>query len=101
MTKNPFRVRYYEFSPGAQENVMLKVSAFENSDSLLAICDRPASQRIIQENNINSETCDLDLFFNSNPFSYTGDNPPDCCRGNFSIAKVVSEIVLNLTVFLA
>ncbi len=87
----PFRVRFYSFSP-TDTQVNLSVQPFLDQSSLLGLCDRPASERVINFSNILNQSCDIGLSWQ--PGLYVGTNAPNGCL-TASGGTVVSDVSIS------
>jgi hypothetical protein len=87
----PFRTRFYTFSP-SQSQVNLRVRSFLEPSPLLGLCDRPASERVVNFSNIIDQRCDVKLDWQ--PGVYVGTNDPEGCVTN-SGGKVISDIAIT------
>ena len=85
------RVRFYSFGLG-NGTIDLGIRSFINSNSLIGLCDRPASQRIISQNNLAAAVCSLNLSYKQN--SYFGNNEPNGCPTSTG-GKVVSNVSIQ------
>ncbi|MDJ0675903.1 MAG: chromophore lyase CpcT/CpeT [Calothrix sp. MO_167.B42] len=88
----PFRVRLYSFSK-SQTGVKLSIRRFVNEESVLEMCTRPKSQRIIDMANVETQSCDVEV--NWQPGRYSGNNEPEGCPTSFPGGKVVSEVTIR------
>ncbi|MDZ7959473.1 MAG: chromophore lyase CpcT/CpeT [Aulosira sp. DedQUE10] len=85
------RVRFYSFGLGSGA-IDLGIRSFINSSSLSGLCDRPASQRIISQNNLAAAVCSLNLTYEPN--RYVGNNAPTGCPSSTG-GKVVSTVSIQ------
>ncbi|MDZ8053042.1 MAG: CpcT/CpeT family chromophore lyase [Aulosira sp. ZfuVER01] len=85
------RVRFYSFGLGSGA-VNLGIRSFINSSSLIGLCDRPVSERIISQNNLAAAVCSLDLTYEQN--RYVGNNAPIGCPTSTG-GKVVSNVSIE------
>lgn len=74
----PPRLRHYAFSAGT-ESINLSVRSFDSISGLGGLCNLAPSERSLLFSNINSESCDLELFRLLEPVRYSGTNSPDGC----------------------
>jgi CpeT/CpcT family (DUF1001) len=85
------RVRFYSFGLGSGA-INLGIRSFINSSSLSGLCDRPASQRMISQNNLAAAVCSLNLTYEPN--RYVGNNAPNGCPTSTG-GKVVSNVSIQ------
>ncbi|MBD2197074.1 MULTISPECIES: chromophore lyase CpcT/CpeT [Calothrix] len=85
------RVRFYSFGLGSG-TINLGIRSFINSSSLSGICDRPASERIISQDNLAAAVCSLNLTYEPN--RYVGNNAPNGCP-TITGGKVVSDVSIQ------
>lgn len=85
------RVRFYSFGLGTGA-IDLGIRSFVNSSSLIGLCDRPVSERIISQNNLAAAVCSLDLTYEQN--RYVGNNAPTGCFTSTG-GKVVSSVSIE------
>jgi hypothetical protein len=85
------RVRFYSFGLGSGV-IDLGIRSFINSSSLIGLCDRPVSERIISQNNLAAAVCSLDLTYEQN--RYVGNNAPAGCATTTG-GKVVSNVSIE------
>lgn len=85
------RVRFYSFGIGSGV-IDLGIRSFINSSSLLGLCDRPVSERIISQNNLAGAVCSLGLTYEQN--RYVGNNVPTGCPTSTG-GKVVSSVSIE------
>lgn len=83
----PFRTRFYTFSP-AQSQVNLSIRSVVEPTSLLELCHRSLSERVVNFSNIIDQSCDLQLEWQ--PGVYVGTNQPQGCLMN-SGTTVISK----------
>ena len=88
----PFRVRLYSFSK-SQTGVKLSVRSFVDEESVLGMCDRPKFQRVVDMENVVTQSCDVEV--NWQPRRYSGNNEPEGCPTSFPGGKVVSEVTIK------
>ena len=87
----PFRTAFYSFSEGSS-GVELSVSRFIDPNPLIGLCDRPASERVVDLDNISPQSCDFQLAWQ--PELYTANNAPNGCL-TASGLKVVSDVTIG------
>ncbi|MDJ0615577.1 MAG: chromophore lyase CpcT/CpeT [Calothrix sp. MO_192.B10] len=88
----PFRVRFYSFSKG-DRGVKLSIRRFVDENKVLGICDRPIFQRVVNTDNIVTQSCEVEVIREAR--SYSGNNEPDGCPTSFPGGKVVSEVTIK------
>ncbi len=94
-TSQPPRLRHYGFSPGT-ESINLSVRSFDSISGLFGLCNLDPSERSLLFSNINTETCDLELFRLSEPVRYSGTNSPDgCLAASGSMVTVISTLSIE------
>lgn len=89
----PPRTRYYQFD-SVNSTLNLSIRSFISGDPFLGLCSRPSSERIIDFNQLKSNSCDLQLMWKQDPVRYTGNNDPDGCPGTFA-NKIISDIEIS------
>ncbi|MBD2335557.1 PEP-CTERM sorting domain-containing protein [Calothrix sp. FACHB-156] len=85
------RVRFYSFGLSGSA-IDLGIRSFINSSSLAGLCDRPASQRIISQNNLAAAVCSVSLSYEQN--RYVGNNAPTGCPTSTG-GKVLSSVSIQ------
>ncbi len=88
----PFRVRFYSFSK-SETGVKLSIRRFINEETVLGMCTRPKSARIVNIANVATQTCEVEV--NWQPGLYSGNNEPEGCPTSTSGGKVVSEVTIR------
>ncbi|MDF5737416.1 MULTISPECIES: chromophore lyase CpcT/CpeT [unclassified Nostoc] len=85
------RLRLYSFS---EENsvVNLSINSFLNENTVRGLCNHSQSTRTISINNVEHNTCNLQLFWEQN--SYIGNNAPNGCITSDGF-KVVSDVTIE------
>lgn len=85
------RLRLYSFS---EENLVvnLSISSFLNENTVRGLCNHSQSTRTVSINNVEKNTCNLQLFWEPN--SYIGNNAPNGCITSDGF-KVVSDVTIE------
>ncbi|MGD1714890.1 chromophore lyase CpcT/CpeT [Dapis sp. BLCC M172] len=89
----PFRVRLYSFFSNNDSQVTISINRFLDETSLLGLCDRPQSQQVINTNNLDTFSCEVNLSLFQN--SYVGNNSPTGCQTTFPGGKVISDVLIQ------
>ncbi|MCW5315047.1 CpeT/CpcT protein [Nostoc sp. KVJ3] len=85
------RLRLYSFSEG-NSAVNLSISSFLNENAVRGLCNHSQSTRTVSINNVEKNTCNLQLFSEAN--SYIGNNAPNGCITTDGF-KVVSDVTIE------
>ncbi|MEA5627028.1 chromophore lyase CpcT/CpeT [Nostoc sp. UHCC 0251] len=85
------RLRLYSFSEG-NSAVNLTISSFLNENTVRGLCNHSKSTRTVSINNIEKNTCNIQLFSEAN--SYIGNNAPNGCITSNGF-KVISDVTIE------
>lgn len=85
------RTSFYSFSKG-NSGVNLSVSTILNGGNLSGLCSRPESARVIDNSNISTTSCNLQLTWE--PTRYVGTDAPGGCP-----TSTGGKVISNVTIF--
>ena len=85
------RLRLYSFNE-VNSAVNLSISSFLNENTVRGLCNHSQSRRQLSINNVEKNTCNLQLFWEPN--NYIGNNAPDGCITSNGF-KVVSDVTIE------
>ncbi|MEW6492460.1 MAG: chromophore lyase CpcT/CpeT [Cyanobacteriota bacterium] len=93
----PYRQRFLRIAPSADgESVESRSFRPPTPETLIGLCDRPKTRRVISSNNLGEVTCSV--FLKPVGENYVGQTPPEGCPTNYRGAvKITNTITLHKT----
>lgn len=91
----PYRQRLLQIKPSAGDRtVESKSFKPQNPESLIGLCNKPETQRVIQLSNLGESVCSV--FLKPTEKGYLGETPPQGCPANVRGAvKITNTILLH------
>ncbi|WP_013321691.1 chromophore lyase CpcT/CpeT [Gloeothece verrucosa] len=91
----PYRQRFLEIQPSVgQETVESKSYKPAQPETLIGLCNKPESERVLQQSDLGEFVCRV--FLKPSPDGFIGETPPEGCPANVRGAvKITNTIILH------